>query len=432
MRNIAASILILKKNELIRNTFILSFGIGASQIVAFITQLIIRRLFTPVEFGAFDVYFNIFGILVVFAALRYEMSIILPKKDGDASNLVVLAILFSFAFSILIFLLLLFFRNSFTCLLGFPDKYSEWLLLLPLTTFFFSSSQIINYWLIRKKVYSKSSFNKIIRRAAEGTTQVSFGILKNSFGLVIGDLCGNLLNFIMGLKQLFNHSFSSKSISKDNLIYVFKRYFDFPKYNLIPGLLNTLSTALPFLIINKFYGGANTGYFGLSKMILAIPIAIISTAISQVLLQQITEKRNLGISIKPEFNRIAFNLGCLGLTGILIFSIWGVELLTFLFDETWKRSGEFIQIIVFASAINFVVSPLSIIFVALEKLKAQAIWQTSYFLLILSLFLFKNLPIEYFLYVYVAIDILSYIAYFFLIEKVLSQYEFSRVKVESP
>jgi len=415
-------------NYFFRNILTLSFGIGASQLIVFVAQLVLRRLFTPEEFGAFDVYFSIFGILVVIAALRYEMAIVLPKTDDKASNLLVLSILFSFAFNILIFLLIFFNKNGISRLLNFPDKYSEWLFLLPLTTFFFSSYQAINYWLIRKKAFRLSSFNKIARRGIEGTTQVTFGYLKYSYGLVIGDLFGNLLNFIVGFTQLFRQKFSLKFISKGNLLYVFKRYIEFPKYNLIPGLLNTLSTALPFLIINKFYGGATTGYFGLSKMVLAIPVALISTAVSQVLFQRITEKRNSGISIKQDIYRIVLYLGCLGIAGILVFSLWGVELLTFLFDETWRRSGEFIQIIVFASMINFVVSPLSIIFVALEKIKIQAIWQTGYFLLIICLFLFKHLDIVDFLYVYVAIDGLSYIAYFMVIKRVLTQYEYGLMK----
>jgi len=416
------------KNEFMKNILTLSFGIGASQLIVFVAQLLLRRLFTPEEFGAFDVYFNIFGILVVIAALRYEMAIILPKKDDKASNLLVLSILFSFAFNILIFLLILFNRNGISRLLSFPDKYSYWLFLLPFTTFFFSSYQAINYWLIRKKAFRLSSFNKIARRGIEGTTQVTFGYLKYSYGLVIGDLFGNFLNFVVGLTQIFRQKFSLKFISKANLLYVFKRYIEFPKYNLIPGLLNTLSTALPFLIINKFYGGANTGYFGLSKMVLAIPIALISTAVSQVLFQRITEKRNSGISIKQDINRIAFYLGCLGLAELLVFSLWGVELLTFLFDETWRKSGEFIQIIVFSSVINFVVYPLSIIFVALERIKVQAIWQVCYFFFILFLFFAKNFSIERFLYTYVAIDIISYIGYFILIKKTLSKYEFSIIQ----
>ena len=416
------------KNEFMKNILTLSFGIGASQLIVFIAQLALRRLFTPEEFGAFDVYFNIFGILVVISALRYEMAIVLPKKDDKASNLLVLSILFSFAFNILIFLLILFNKNGISRLLSFPDKYSEWLFLLPLTTFLFSSYQAINYWLIRKKAFRLSSFNKIARRGIEGTTQVTFGYLKYSYGLVIGDLFGNFLNFVVGLTQILKQKFSLKFISKANLLYVFKRYIEFPKYNLIPGLLNTLSTALPFLIINKFYGGANTGYFGLSKMVLAIPIALISTAVSQVLFQRITEKRNSGISIKPDINRIAFYLGCIALAELLVFSLWGVELLTFLFDETWRRSGEFIQIIVFSSAINFVVSPLSIIFVALEKIRIQAIWQSCYFLLILFLFLFNDFSIENFLYVFVVIDVIAYTAYYFLIKRVLTQYEYALLK----
>lgn len=418
------------RNPVLRNTIALSFGFGVSQVIIFFIQLITRRLFAPEVFGAYDVYFNIFGILVVVAALRFEMAIMLPEDDADASNLIVLTFIFSLAFNILVFITVLFFRNSISHLLGFPEKYSGWFFFMPLTTFFFSAYQVINYWLLRKKKFMTTSVNKILRRSAEGTAQVSLGLFNNSFGLVIGDVFGNLLNFIMGAYQMARHNFSLKSVSIANLVSVFRRYIDFPKYNLIPGLLNTVSSALPFVIINKFYGVANTGYFGLSKMILAIPIALISTAVSQVLLQRVTEKRNSGDPIKSEINRIAFYLFCAGIAGALVLSLWGVEILTFLFDDRWKRSGEFIQIIVFGSAINFIVSPLSIIFVALEQLKKQALWQITYFLLILGLFLFKSFPIENFLYIYIGIDLLSYAIYFILIQKVLTQYEFSLAKID--
>jgi len=62
---------LLQENEFFRNILIISFGVGASQIIIFLFQLILRRLFTPEEFGAFDVYFNIFGILVVLQ--HYDM-----------------------------------------------------------------------------------------------------------------------------------------------------------------------------------------------------------------------------------------------------------------------------------------------------------------------------------------------------------------------
>ncbi len=423
MNNLWANALSFLKKEGIMNTLTLSIGVGISQLIIFIIQLVTRRLFTPEEFGAYDVYFNIFGVLVVFVALRYEMAIVLPKEDSMASNLAVLAILFSFGLNFLIFIFVLIFRPLVASLLNFPLKYSFWLLLLPATTFLFSSYQVINYWLIRKKAFRLSSVNKITRRSTEGTTQIIFGYLKSSFGLVLGDLLGNFVNYLMGLRQLFRYNFSLKPVTRYNLGIAFRKYIQFPKYNLLPALLNTISTALPFLIINKFYGGSITGYFGLSKMILAIPIALISTSVSQVLLQRLTEKRNSGISIKKDINHTAFYLAAMGLIGVLVLSLWGVELLTFLFDKTWKRSGEFIQIIVFASAFNFIVSPLSIIFVALEKLNIQAVWQSLYFLLTLCLFLFRRLGIDEFLFIYVILDVVSYSAYFILIERVMVKYE---------
>lgn len=419
----------LMRKDGVKNTIILTTGVGVSQLIIFIIQLITRRLYSPEIFGVYDVYFNLLGILVVFVALRYEMAVVLPKEDDVASNIAALAIFFSFSLNLILLLAVLFFRSIISSVLNFPEKYSLWLLFLPFTTFFFSSYQVINYWLIRKKKFRSSSLNKIARRSSEGVFQVGLGFLKNSFGLISGDLAGNLVNFTIGLRQILHSGFTFKHVSVPNMKKVFYRYIQFPKYNLLPALLNTVSTALPFLIINKYYGSTVTGYFGLSKMILAIPVALISTSLSQVLLQRITEKKNSGMSIKKDVDRSALYLAGIGLAGTLILSLWGVELITFFFDKTWETSGRFIKIIVFASAINFVVSPLSIVFVTLEKLNIQAIWQGSYFLMTLGLLLFRQLPVEQFLYIYITIDIVSYLAYFILIEKVIAKYEISISRV---
>ena len=167
----------------------------------------------------------------------------------------------------------------------FPQEMGFWMNFIPLSIFLASSYLALNNWLIRKKQFKQSSFNKIIRRSAEGGTQLSAGSFIKKKGLIIGSIVGDFVNFTFGLYQVkkaglnFNFNLSQIKIT-------LKKYKDFPIYSALPSLFNSISLFLPIIIINKIYSQEITGYVDLSRQMLALPIALISATIAQVLLQK--------------------------------------------------------------------------------------------------------------------------------------------------
>ncbi|MCK5823357.1 MAG: oligosaccharide flippase family protein [Bacteroidales bacterium] len=413
----------IKNNEFVKNLVTLISGTAIAQIIAVLFQLIVRRIYTPADFGAFAVYMSLVGIVATVVTLRYELAIVLPKKDKTAANVFFLSIIINFLFSLLLFIAVLIFKDKLVSFLNFPADYSYWLFFVPLSVFLFSLYQSINYWLIRKKAYKSSSINKIVRRSAEGSVQASFGYLKVPFGLVIGDFVGNIANNISGFYQILKNKFKFSYINKTELIYVLKRYKEFPKYNTFPALFNSISLLLPIILINKFYSQTLTGYFDLSRVVLAMPLALITTSLSQVLLQHISEKKNKHDSIKKYILNISVILFITALIGVTVFSLWSVNIFSFVFGENWIMSGEFTKILIFSYAIKFIVSPLSVIFTSLERIKIGSIWQFFYFCLIISLLFFRSFDILIFLKIYVIIDLIAYSVYFLLILFVSNQYE---------
>ncbi|RLD63041.1 MAG: hypothetical protein DRJ01_04730 [Bacteroidetes bacterium] len=415
-------------NEFVKNLFTLISGTAIAQVIAVLFQLIVRRVYSPADFGAFAVYMSIVGIVATVVTLRYELAIVLPKKDKTAANVFFLSIIINLLFSFLLFCAVLVLKDKLVSLLNFQSDYSYWLFFVPLSVFLFSLYQSINYWLIRKKAYKSSSINKIVRRTTEGSVQTGFSYIKLPFGLLIGDLLGNIANNISGFYQILKNKFKFSYINKTDLIYVLKRYKEFPKYNTLPALFNSISLLLPVILINKFYSQTLTGYFDLSRVVLALPLALITTSLSQVLLQHISEKRNKHDSIKKYILNISVILFITALIGVAVFSLWSVNIFSFVFGENWIMSGEFTKILVFSYAIKFIVSPLSVVFTALEKIKIGSIWQFFYFCLIISLLFFKNLDILVFLKIYVLIDLVAYSIYFALILFVSNRYEKSLLK----
>lgn len=412
----------LLNNIFLKDTFTLVLGTGMAQAIALIAQLITRRLYEPADFGAFAVYFSVVSILVSVVSLQYSKAIVLPKFTKISTNLLAGTVLIIFLFSFLLALAFFVFPSFFIHILKFPKSYSYWIYFIPLSVFLFATYEALNYWLIRGKAFKASAINKIARRTAEGGTQVAIGAFNKSFGLVIGDVLGNLINCFSGVFQAKKVGLKYKDVSPKLMKLTLLRYKDFPKFYAIPTVLNTISLFLPILILNKFYSEEIVGFFDLSRMILAVPLALITTSLSQVLFQRISEKKNNEHSIKKDILGLAGLLTTLVLIGILIIELFAPDIFQ-LFGKQYVVSGKYTQILVFSFGIKFIVSPLAIVFPALERIKVGALWQIIYFLLLFVLFFFDNLDIFDFLKLLVVIELVCYTVYFVFILTVTFQYE---------
>ena len=413
---------LLNKSDFIKSSFTLIFGTVLAQLIPIALQPILRRIYTPEEFGLFAVYLSLIGMVVVAANLRYESTIVLPEDDDKASNLVVGGFFISLVFSLVLFILLFFLGNNLIQLLSLPKEISKWLYVLPFSVFVISCSRILNFWLTRKKAFKASAINKVSRRSSEGVIQ-TVGNTFQSSGLIIGNIVGDTVNLFVSILQSVKHGLSFKvykiSITKQQLI----KYIDFPKYSTIPTLLNSVSLFLPVIIINQFYSQEVTGYFDLSRQMLALPLALVSMAVSQVLIQKIVEHKQNRKKITKLVTKIALVLLAMSAVGILVIELFGIELFTFIFGDEWELSGRITQILIFSYAIKFVVSPLTSVFIGLEKIKISSIWQVCYFLIICCLYFFKGYTIEEFLILYIVIDIIAYVIYYLLLNFICIQHD---------
>ena len=409
--------------DLFRSISVLSAGTFLAQLIPILMQPVLRRLFPPEVFGNYAIYLGIIGIVSVGFSLRYEVAIILPRKNADAANLLALSILINFICFVCFFLVILFLKEPVAQLLHLSAGYVYWLYFVPFSVFFFSGYQAINYWLIRSKAFHRSSGNKIIRRGAEAVVQVTGGVMHRTSGMVLGDVTGNLVNILAGLWQLKRTYFSRRYLSLGRMRQMAYRYREFPLFNLFPALLNTAAAIAPVFFIKHLFSDEITGYFDLTRTVLAIPMALFSISISQALYQKLSEYRNSNMSIKGQVLPVFKVLVLLAFLEIVVLFFFGEWLFAFVFGKNWTVSGTFAQILVFSFALKFIISPLSISLLALEKIKIWSAWQIFYFVGICMLVIFHFNTIFSFLKTYVFIDIFAYTIYAILIFTGISEYE---------
>ena len=92
----------------LKNVFTLVSGSVAAQAITILALPVLTRLWSPKDFGLFASYVAIVSILEVLFMGRFDMALMLPKKNKDALNVMLLGFYLSIIFVILFYLLFIF------------------------------------------------------------------------------------------------------------------------------------------------------------------------------------------------------------------------------------------------------------------------------------------------------------------------------------
>lgn len=417
-----------KKDSLYKNISILISGTVIAQVIPIAIQPFLKRIFTPEDFGIFDIYLRILGILFVVYALKYDMGVVLPKNRVKAQALLIISILAALIFSVITLLIIVLFNEPILNILDIDSKYSFILYLLPFSTLFFSLYNSINYLLIRDKMFVASSINKVSRRTIEGGIQLGMGlgfsgIMKTS-GLFIGDLVGNIAYFVSSYIQSFRgFKFDKRLFNYHFLRSVAKEYSDLPKYNLLPELLNSFfSASLTFIVLAKF-DIIEVGYLEATQRLLAVPSAFISVSLGQVILQRVSESVINKNKIMPDLKKLVLMMSLISIAFIVFISFLGPLSFKLFLGETFEKSGVYAQYLIAYFAISFLFSAFGQVLIALKEFRINAIWQIGKFFVIYSLFWFPFEDIRTFLLTYSFIGTIVYLIYGLIIFKKATKYD---------
>jgi O-antigen/teichoic acid export membrane protein len=207
------------------------------------------------------------------------------------------------------------------------------------------------------------------------------------------------------------------------MISMMKRYSGFPKYNLIPQLFGTLALQFPVFIINHMFTKVELGYFDLTQQAILAPFALISVAVSQVLLQAVTKKKRDREKFYHDFIKLTLLLLALGVVSVVIIELWGPQLYSFVFGKKWEIAGEYSRILIIGFTFFLVVSPMGAVLMGLEEIRILSIWNLIHFLLILGLYFIRGISFVTFLELFAGIEVLAFTIFFILIARAVIRYD---------
>lgn len=365
-----------------KNVIVLMLGTIVAQAIPILATLLLTQLYSPEDFGLFQVYFSLTMVLSVLITLRYEMAIMLPKSDSDAKHVLVLSLLITTFFSLTIGLFLFFFGDLCVDILKTPElKQALWI--LPFTLFSIGTYQSFNYWANRKSLYKRLAISRVNRSIGTSVFSIGFGLMKSlkKTGLILGDTIGQFLASLVLFLWIFKSNPSLfKDIQKSKLKEVARRYKQFPFFNVPSGILEKLASHLPSLLLVPYYGVAVVGWFGLSQRMISLPGSIIARAYGDVFRQSATEAFNEKNNCKVLFVKTLKKLSLLSIPFFSISFFLVKPLFGFFFGSQWIIAGEYAQILIPMYCLQFIISPLSTMFLVAEKQKQEFILQIFLFI----------------------------------------------------
>lgn len=352
-----------------KSVVILMSGTILSQLIPFLITPLLTRLYSPSDFGIFGVYAALVSLGVIFATGRYELAILLPRRNKNAFFILQLSFLLSILFCTCLSTIVFFFGGSILKFFNYSEHGTLWLYFVPLGIFFVALSQIINYWHNRLKRYVFLAKVRVTQAFSVSVMQLVFSWLGFSFiGLIGGVLFGGVVYFLQLFRlMLVRDTYNIYKVSYLRLMYLLKRYSSFPLVDGPTALLNAFSTHLPVLLLSSMFTPKVAGFYFLTQKVLGIPITLISTSILDVFKQTLTEKYSKNEDIKPIFFKVFIFLSMIS----TIFSVVGYllfdELFILFFGEEWKVAGIFAQLLIPSLALRLIASPLSFMIYVAEK-----------------------------------------------------------------
>ena len=237
------------KSEFSRNILTLMTGTIIAQAIPIAISPILTRIYRPEDFGLYAIFVAIITILGSVASGRYELAIMLPKKDEDAINIFALGILITVGMTAFITILVVVLNDFIVSLLN-NQEIGFWLYFIPVSVFFVGCFNLLNHFNNRYKNYTDIKNSLMLKSITTAVVQLLVGLIKQGVtGLISGQILSQAIANMQLLKNIIKDKVLLSKIRKLKVIELAKRYKNFPKFSIAAILEPRLSYQLTNIII---------------------------------------------------------------------------------------------------------------------------------------------------------------------------------------
>jgi lipopolysaccharide exporter len=376
----------LTQSTYYRNIGTLISGATLSQVLLIVLTPILSRIYDPDAFGLYAVFLTVITMGAVVATGRYEIAILLPKKDRSAFHLFSGSLLIAAIVSIIFAMVLPFFKSKLDQL---AEQDWGWLIWwLPFAVFAQATLNATTFLANRHQRYRSLSVSRFTGSATTGFSSILIGLFRTTAaGLIIGKLLGLVLETATVLRPIWKDWRSSWGSLRAQIPDLLRQYQNFPKYSVPEALLNMGHKQVPIIALTVFFNLEVVGLFSMASTLLSKPIGIVSTAFSQVFYRQST-----GLQGQDGHPLRAFFLKNLALLALLILPptllvVWlGPWFFALFLGENWRIAGVFAQWLMPYLALNFLKTAFSSLVDTTNKIRESALFEALFLVTAIAAF----------------------------------------------
>jgi len=411
----------VRADGFVRSVSVLVGGTALAHGITALSLPLVTRLYTPSDFSVLAVFTGLFAILSVAACLRFDVAIPIPEDDGDAANVLGLALISSAVVSAAV---------AFGVLIA-PDILAGWLnqpalqrylWLLPPAVMLAGSYSALQFWFVRRKAFGSIARTRIAQSCAGAGTQIGFGLLGWApLGLVLGQALNSGAGAIgLGYRLAATESGRLGTISWARMRAMFSAYDRFPKLSTFEALSNSAGMQLPIIMVAALAAGPEAGYLVLAAYVMQAPMGLLGTAISQVYFSRAPDEHRAGrlgaFTARVFGGLMKGGVGPLVFAGIVAPTVFGI-----IFGQDWARAGVLVSWMTPWFVMQFLSVPVSSALLVTDNQKAALALQVSGLILrVAAVYLASFLTPDFIAEAYAVSGFVFYLVYVGIVLRVVS------------
>jgi len=338
----------------------LALGSGIGRVIGFASIPVLTRLYTPEDFGALAIFTALVAILAPLVSLRYVLALPLPRHDGVAMNLLVVAGGLILALTALVTLTLWLWRDSLLDLVSM-QVLAAWWWLIALGVLGTATYELLTMWATRKRSYKVIAQTNVAQSASGEIVKIALGLAAfQSAGLLLGQTVAKA----GGIGRLFREFASDlranwRHVRGPRLRKVAWRHRGFPIWRVPSQFLMVFSAQAPVMLMAGLYDAQTTGQFALAMMALSVPVGLLGHSAGKALYGEaavliITDPRKVTIIARQVQSRLLI----IALIPSIALFFFSETAFAFLFGFKWKDAGAFASLLSIGIMFQFTSAPM--------------------------------------------------------------------------
>ena len=337
----------------LRDSGTLLSGSLIAQGIAFLAYLVLGRLFTPDDFGLYNIFYSYIEVLIILSTCKYELAIVIADSDDQAAALTRLTLRLNALFSSLLLLIVLLLALFHVTPSSLPPQLY---LLIPPMVFFCGTTRVYTFLFNRYKHYRQIATSEVVTSLGGTLLKILFGLLNSAMqlfhtlGLPLGTILGKVAGNIYYRLQVKKYELRTKtSLPHPNTSYFIalsSSFKNFPLYTMPKELVSSFSANLPFLWLSVHFDNALIGLFGLALTFTMRPVGILANAFEKVFYTSYSEKVRQHQPLWRDTLRFTLALNAVVVPVVVVAFFFAEPLFTFLFGDKWVGTGYYVRCII--------------------------------------------------------------------------------------